>query len=98
MAKYELMAVFSSQADEYKRQLGKVGELLEQAQLTVDKTDDIGEQQLAYPIHKEKRGHYYLYKLSAESPDAVKNLRNSLSLQEPPALMRYHIVRAADEK
>ncbi len=85
---YELTVIFpltlkekEKAREELKKEIEKVAK--------IGKETDWGEKKLAYPIKKNKRGHFYFYELKA-SPEKTKTLEEWLKLNEN--ILRYLIV------
>ncbi len=60
MTKYELVCLFKTKEDNYAKGLEAVKALLKDAGAEFLKEEDLGDRQVAYPIKKEDRAHYYL--------------------------------------
>jgi small subunit ribosomal protein S6 len=79
MRKYELIAIFPSEEELFRN--GKeavVAELAKQS-ATIEKEDDMGDRELAYPIGKRTRGHYILFHLSM-NPQSIIAVERAFKL------------------
>jgi small subunit ribosomal protein S6 len=90
MRQYELVTVFHTEDDQIK--LGKdfvQSELAKQG-AKVLKEDDMGDRQLAYPIQKKNRGHYFLYTIEL-APDRITPIERNFLLNQ--GVMTFLFVR-----
>lgn len=80
---YELTVVFSGQlsSDELGKSEKGVESLIKKLEGSVEKREDWGVRELAYPVSKEKKGAYRHFLLSLP-PDAVKELHAALRLTQ----------------
>lgn len=68
MKKYEIMYIVSAKLDEaaYKEEVAKLQGILETNGAKVNKTDEWGVKDFAYPIKKQTKGYYVVLKVSTE--------------------------------
>ncbi len=92
MRDYELTLVIDPDltGDDQKKQITKIKKIIEDSKGKVEKTNDWGKRELAYPIKKKNEGYYFLLvvKLSEKLP---AELDNKLKLEE--SLLRYLLVK-----
>lgn len=81
MRKYEAVFIFPSREEEYTSGREAVRNLFKKSNASITKEEDMGERDLAYPIKKEDRGHYYLFEADIE-PEVVNELDKSLRLRD----------------
>lgn len=79
MRNYEVVFIFRTEADAYKGGLEKVKEEFVKAGANIVKEDDMGDRELAYPIKKESRGHYYFFDLELK-PDQIITIEKNVKL------------------
>ena len=89
MRNYEVMMVFSTKEDLYAKGKDKAREELVKAGGQIIKEEDMGERELAYPVKKQTRGHYYLYEASLP-PEKIADIDKSLKLHGE--VMKYLFV------
>ena len=70
MRRYELVVIFPMEEEPYKTGREVLLADLEKNEVTVEKTEDMGDRQLSYEIKKHKRGRYLFYILNA-SPEKI---------------------------
>ncbi|MFO7849158.1 MAG: 30S ribosomal protein S6 [Spirochaetia bacterium] len=90
MRQYELTIIVGTEEDEATLGKQKVEEQLKKAQVNVKKEDDKGVRDLAYPIKKRQKGHYYYYEFDAE-PENAPVLEQELRLLNP--FIKYLLVK-----
>ena len=90
MRQYELMVIFPLEEDQFKT--GKETVLADLAAhgAEIQKTDEIGDKDLAYEIKKRKRGRYLLFTLSAD-PAKITTLDRVFKLNAN--ILRYLFVK-----
>jgi len=91
MRLYELMTVFPVEEDLQKEGTALLLGELEKAGAVIEKTDEIGDRDLAYEVRGKKRGKYILYTLKLE-PAKISLLDKAFHLNAN--LIRYLFVRA----
>lgn len=92
-SKYELVVVFKSAADDKQKQ--QVKDLLKKIGATKIKEENLGNQQLAYPIQNQTQAVYVKYNFIAEGNIKVK-VDNFFYLNKDKFL-RYLLVRQNDK-
>ncbi|MDR2865183.1 MAG: 30S ribosomal protein S6 [Spirochaetaceae bacterium] len=90
MRLYELMAIFPIEEALYKESRELIEKDLSATGAVIEKTDEIGDRDLAYEIQKRKRGKYVLYTLKLD-PAKITNLDRAFHLNVN--LVRYLFVR-----
>ena len=92
MRNYELTVVLPGKATPAKKKTaqGKIEKIVTAAKGKVDKFDDWGERELAYPIAKNDTGNFLHFQLELEA-EAVKGLDSKLNLEE--GIIRYLLVK-----
>jgi small subunit ribosomal protein S6 len=93
MRKYELMVIFPIEDDQYKEGRDRLLSDLAGANAEIEKTDEIGERDLAYEIKKRKRGRYVLFTVKI-NPAAIANLDRLFKLNS--SLVKYLFVKIED--
>lgn len=92
MRDYELVLVIDPDLAEgnQKKEIAKVKKIIEDLKGKVEKTDEWGKRELAYPIKKKNLGYYFL--LAVKLPPAVPaQIENKLKLEEK--IIRYLLVK-----
>ena len=79
MKNYEFTVIFNTSEEMTSRGIELVKSQFEASKVEVAKTDDLGIRNLAYPIKKQTKGHYYYYELSAEA-DVVNKVSKEFLL------------------
>jgi small subunit ribosomal protein S6 len=90
MRKYELMVIFPIEDDQHNDGRERLLADLATGNAEIEKTDEIGERDLAYEINKRKRGRYVLFTLNAV-PAAIANLDRVFKLNTN--LVKYLFVK-----
>jgi len=74
MKKYEIMYILKADLDDASRkaEIEKLHGYLTKGGATIDKVNEWGVKDLAYPIKKQTKGYYVVIKISCESADATK--------------------------
>ncbi len=93
MRTYEAMCVFRADQDVFSAGVESVREELKTLGAEIEKEEDMGTRQLAYPIKKQIQAHYYYYVCKMD-PEAAHKTEHALRLQE--ALLRFLMVRRDD--
>jgi len=92
MNEYELVLVLDPDLTEgdRKKEIAKVNKIIEELKGKVEKTDEWGQKELAYPIKKKNLGYYFLLdlKLSLSAPAQIDG---KLKLEE--GIIRYLLVK-----
>lgn len=86
--KYETMLLFKAESEIYQKALEVVRQKIKDMGGSVEKETTIGDQALAYPIAKQKKGHYSLMIFSL---DAAKLKELDADLKMVDGLLRYLI-------
>ena len=92
MRDYELVLVIDPEVsgEGQKKLINKVKKIIEDLKGKVEKTDDWGKRELAYPIKKKNLGYYFL--LAIKLPSTVPaQIENKLKLEEK--IIRYLLVK-----
>jgi small subunit ribosomal protein S6 len=66
MRQYELMVIFPLEEDQYKAGREQIETDLAAQGAEIEKTDEIGDRDLAYEIKKRRRGKYVLFTLKLD--------------------------------
>jgi len=82
MREYEFTVIFDSNEEETAKGLDLVLAQFKNANVEITKQDDMGLRNLAYPIRKQDKGHYYFFELKAD-PALINNFNNSFKLMLP---------------
>jgi len=94
MRKYELALILTEKAGgEGAKTTKLVSELLTQVKGKIIDTSVLGMRDLAYPIKKQNRGWYGIYKLELDE-QSVDELDKVLKMK--PEIIRYLLVRVDD--
>ena len=89
MRQYELMAIFPLEEDQHKAGRELVLSDLANNGAEIEKTDEIGDRDLAYEIKKRTRGKYVLFTIKAD-PSKITNLDRIFKLNSN--LLKYLFV------
>lgn len=82
MRPYETLVVLHpSLGDETARLIARFETVIQSEGGSLDANRDWGLRRLAYPIHKQQQGHYYLIEYQGE-PNVVKELERNLRISE----------------
>ena len=73
MRQYELTVIFPLEEDQHKAGREQLLNDLNANGVTIEKTDETGDRDLAYEIKKRKRGKYVLFTIKAD-PAKIENL------------------------
>jgi len=92
MENYELTLVFDPDlsAEDQKKLTEKIKKIIEDAKGKVEKTNDWGKKELAYPIKKKKMGSYFLWEIKV-APDDLDKIDKKIKIEEE--VLRYLIIR-----
>jgi len=90
MRRYELMVIFPMEEDQHKAGRDHLTSDLAANGVEIEKTDEIGERDLAYEIKKRKKGRYVLFIIKAD-PAKIAVLDRILKLNAN--LLKYLFVR-----
>jgi small subunit ribosomal protein S6 len=84
------MVIFPMEEDQHREGRERLLASLAAAGAEIEKTDEIGDRDLAYEINKRRRGRYVLFTLKA-APDVIANLDRVFKLNAN--LVKYLFVR-----
>ncbi|MBI9101373.1 MAG: 30S ribosomal protein S6 [Spirochaetales bacterium] len=93
MRNYEAVFIFLPEDESYKSGLEAVKEELKKAEAVISKEDDMGTRELAYPIKKETRAHYYCFYAEIK-PEAIIGIEKAVKLNKN--VLKYLFVRKDD--
>jgi small subunit ribosomal protein S6 len=93
MRRYELMAIFPSEEDQHKEGRERLLADLTANGVEIEKTDEIGERDLAYEIKSRKRGKYVLFTVKAD-PAKIAGFDKTFKLNT--GLVKYLFVKIED--
>lgn len=82
MREYEFTVIFDSNDEESAKGLDLVLAEFTAAKVEISKQEDMGIRNLAYPIRKHDKGHYYYFELKAD-PAVINTFNNSFKLMIP---------------
>lgn len=86
MKNYEFTVIFNASEEMTGKGLELVKSRFEASKVEVGKTDDLGVRNLAYPIKKQTKGHYYYYELAADA-DVVNRISKEFLLDS--AILKF---------
>jgi small subunit ribosomal protein S6 len=66
MRRYELMVIFPMEEDQHKAGRDQLQSDLSASGAEIEKTDEVGERDLAYEIKKRKKGRYVLFTIKSD--------------------------------
>jgi small subunit ribosomal protein S6 len=89
MRQYELMVIFPLEEDQHKAGREKLLSDLANNGAEIEKTDEIGDRDLAYEIKKKKRGKYALFTIKA-NPESIASMDRIFKLNAN--LLKYLFV------
>ena len=90
MRQYELMVIFPLEEDQHKAGREQLLSDLGNNGVEIEKTDEIGDRDLAYEIKKRTRGKYVLFTVKSE-PDKIVTLDRIFKLNSN--LLKYLFVK-----
>jgi len=92
MNDYELTMVLDPDltSENQKKLLEKFKKLIEDGKGKVEKQDDWGKKELAYPINKKKTGAYFFWEIKT-SADGIRQVDKKLKVED--GVMRHLIIR-----
>jgi small subunit ribosomal protein S6 len=93
MRQYELTVIFPLEEDLYQAGREQVQTDLSANSAEIEKTDEIGDRDLAYEVKKRRRGRYVLYTLKL-SPEKVAVLDRIFKLNAN--LLKYLFVKVEE--
>jgi small subunit ribosomal protein S6 len=90
MRQYELTVIFPLEEDLHKAGREQILKDLENNGVLIEKTDEVGDRDLAYEIKKRRRGKYVLFTIKAD-PDKLIHLDKVFKLNVN--LLKYLFVK-----
>ena len=90
MRKYEATFIFRTEEDAYARGKQLINKEFSGADVKVLKEDDWGIRQLAYPVMKESKGHYFYFDIEV-APDKILEMEKNIRLSSD--VLKYLFVR-----
>jgi len=92
MEKYELTLVLDAdlKSEDQKKLIAKIKKTIEENKGKIEKEEEWGKKELAYPINKKKNGFYLLLNLESSKEDLPK-IDKKLKIEE--GVLRYLILR-----
>jgi small subunit ribosomal protein S6 len=93
MRQYELTVIFPLEEDLYQAGREQLQSGLSSNGVEIEKTDEIGDRDLAYEVKKQRRGRYILYTLKAE-PEKIALLDRIFKLNVN--LLKYLFVNVEE--
>lgn len=90
MRDYEVAVVYDVGDDTLPKAQEQVKDEFTKIAATVVKEDDMNARDLAYPIGKKTRGHYFLYNVQAD-PEKIGDLDRAFKLTA--GILKYLVVR-----
>jgi small subunit ribosomal protein S6 len=94
MRNYEFTVIFDSNEDQTAKGLDLILAEFNNAQVEISKQEDMGVRNLAYPIRKQEKGHYYYFELKAD-PSIINGFNNTFKLMVP--VLKFLFVHASDQ-
>jgi len=95
MRHYELVVIFPLEEDQHKAGREKLLADLGSNGVEIDKTDELGDKDLAYEVKKRKRGKYVLFTIRSD-PAKIVNLDRIFKLNSN--LLKYLFVNIEDKE
>ena len=95
MRQYELMVIFPLEEDQHKAGRETLLTDLGNNGVEIEKTDEIGDRDLAYEVKKKKRGKYVLFTIKAD-PAKIVNMDRIFKLNTN--LLKYLFVNIESGK
>ena len=93
MRTYEFTVIFDANEDQTAKGLDLILAEFKTAQVQITKQEDMGVRNLAYPIRKQDKGHYYYFELEAD-PSTINGFNNTFKLMLP--LLKFLFVHKSD--
>ena len=92
MFDYELTLILDPDlsSEDQKKLIEKIKKIIEDTKGKVEKTNDWGKKELAYPIKKKTMGFYFLWEIKADSQQ-IDKIDKKLKIEE--GVLRYLILR-----
>ena len=95
MRQYELMVIFPLEEDQHKAGREQFLTDLGNNGVEIEKTDEIGDRDLAYEINKRTRGKYVLFTIKSE-PEKIATLDRIFKLNAN--LLKYLFVKVENRE
>jgi len=95
MRQYELMVIFPLEEDQHKAGREKLLSDLGNNGAEIEKTDEVGDRDLAYEIQKRRRGKYVLFTIKA-NPASITTLDRIFKLNAN--LLKYLFVNIEEKR
>ena len=92
MNDYEVTCIFSVDEGGVEQGRTAVKKELDSAGAVLQREDDMGNRELAYPIRKQTRGHYFCYHVQAD-PQKLNDIDQELRLSE--SVLKFLLVKKA---
>ncbi|MDR2901027.1 MAG: 30S ribosomal protein S6 [Treponema sp.] len=89
MRQYELTVIFPLEDDQHKAGREQLLNDLNENGVTIEKTDEVGDRDMAYEIKRRKRGKYVLFTIKA-NPEKIVVLDKAFKLNAN--LLKYLFV------
>jgi len=93
MRRYELTVIFPMEEDQHKAGRDHLLSDLAANGVEIEKTDEVGDRDLAYEIKKRKKGRYVLFTIKSD-PAKIINLDRIFKLNAN--LLKYLFVRVEE--
>ncbi|MCL2608442.1 MAG: 30S ribosomal protein S6 [Treponema sp.] len=93
MRRYELMVIFPLEEERHKAGRERLLADLAAQEVQIDKTDELGDRDLAYEIKSTKRGKYVLFTIQAD-PGKISGFDRTFKLNA--GLIKHLFVRIED--
>jgi len=92
MFDYELTLILDGElsSEDQKKLTEKIKKIIEDVKGKVEKTNDWGKRELAYPIKKKKMGIYFLWEIKV-APQDLDKIDKKIKIEE--GVLRYLILR-----
>lgn len=92
MFDYELTLILDPDlsSEDQKKLIEKIKKIIEDTKGKVEKTNDWGKKELAYPIKKKTMGDYFLWEIKADSGQ-IDKIDKKIKIEEE--VLRYLILR-----
>jgi len=92
MENYELTLILDPDlsSEDQKKLTEKIKKIIEDTKGKVEKVNDWGKRELAYPIKKKKMGFYFLWEIKL-TPGDLDKIDKKIKIEE--GVMRYLIIR-----
>jgi len=93
MRNYEAVFIFKPEDEQFKSGLESIRGEMKNAEAVISKEEDMGVRELAYPIKKETRGHYFCFYAQIK-PENIINIEKMAKLEKD--VLKYLFVRKDD--